>query len=211
MSDGNDDGGDLVIKSDEPYRYVAFCILSFLMLLFIWWWSAFPLLLSQFTHDYVRIGTPPSPNEFMSSRYGWDWVFVFLLVTNYFWFVLLPMAVALRKDLPELADVHLWFSDIYFWINLACFVALSVAWIGFCNTTGIGARYSICNSYFYCGKYFPSPWCPNTNIFTPDVSSMGLSVNAEFYTIWWSCLIFLLLVYMSWSMNFSLRKYRILY
>lgn len=195
------------------YRYVLVCLVSFGCFLFAWWWTAFPLLLIQFTHDFVRIGTPPSPNELMSARYSLLDYFPILVVTlgNYLPIVMLPLAVLMRRQVPEIGDAIRWFIGLVGITTIVCLILLLITWGFFCNGAGSG-RYSACNDYRWCGRYFPSPWCPNTNIFFPvDVSMEAMSRNDEFFSIIWGCLIYLMLLYFTYKITKeALPKYKIL-
>lgn len=186
-------------------RYAWAIVVSFISLGFFMFWVCRPLLHAKFTHGYARMGQVPMPNEFMSARYGWDWVILFLGAFNYTYIVLLPMSLLMR-NIGEIGEVHGFFARIMLVPNAISFAALLVImWIFSCN----GGRYQWASSLNYCGINPGNAWCPNTGLFTPDVSTQACVISDELWTAWWSTIVFIMLCWIHGLVNASLTRFQV--
>lgn len=174
-------------------HFVGASIFIFLSSIFCFYYVAFPLTHLKFTHEYPRFGTPPSPNEFRSSRYTWGWVFIYIFtVLNLMLPFLLAMAVT-NNTTPEYAKIHFFMSRIAITMSLIGFVGMSVVWLFFCNTGFV--EYTFCHDRRWCCVQYASSveaskWCPNATPCVPSVSGSELSRRDEFFQIWLISLLF---------------------
>ena len=193
------------------YRFIMLFITTTPMMFFMWWWTAYPLTLVKFTHEFIDIVKASPPGELLSSRYGLvDWVPTLLLCSNYLYLIMLPLAVLFRRDAPEIGDATVWFTPLIGAITAAIWLIFSVwDWWLSCNGAGAG-RYSFCNAYTWCGKFADAVWCPNNMPFLSG-SDLDLKINDEFFTLWWSCFVFAVFAYITWSLVGSqLRRNKVL-
>jgi hypothetical protein len=174
-------------------HYVGGIVFVMASMLFCFYWCGFPLSNIYFTDGYTRFGTPPSPNNWESSRYTWLYWCVWLVTLN----LLLPYllsAALLNNTVPEYAKFHYWISFVFIWLNIINWIMLSIIWLFFCNGSGTYGN-SACNSIYWCCVYFAasptaSQWCPNVGPCIPDVTS--LARNDEFFQAWLFAALFIL-------------------
>lgn len=207
ISRGLSPDGEAVYNVEWPpvpiRRYVWSTLFLILSTGLIFYWTALPLVNSIFDDGYPRSGTPPSPNEFQSARYLFDWWLVWVLTLN----ALVPFcfALALTNNLvEEYARMHDWISSIFVWINGAVVVMLTVQWLFFCNGTFLPMGRA-CADYRNCCVNFPAPWCPNTMPCTPAVAS--LDRNHEMLQHWVFGIVFGVMSYFHRLINRDLTRF----
>lgn len=140
------------------------------------YWAAVPLLNTLYLNGYPRFAVPPSPNNFESTLYGFQWWMIWLLVLNIFPIMIFLLALTSNKNFftPWL---HYWTAVIVIIISLVVTLVLGGIWIFNCNWSY--SALSICKSYLWCCTNFANAptICPNT---TPCPQSVNLCINAEF-------------------------------
>ena len=178
----------------------SFCFLN----VGIWYIWVISLINTQFLDGIPQLGTMPSygnipPYGYVTERYGLNWALVFMLALN----VLLPMTLSYalaNNKIDSCRRLHQFFATWLIAANLVVFILLTVLWPFYCNTSASGLE-TACNSYQYCGVYYPSPYCPNNSPFIPAVSSGDLHRNYEMYMHWIFSLVFFVLS--CWNLNQS--------
>jgi hypothetical protein len=202
-------GGQSSLYPEVPLRrYIGGTLFLFASALLYWYWLAFPFLNTIFTHGYPRLGSPMAL-EFLSARYGWDWVHIYLLALN----VLLPLSLAFamtNNRVEEYTRLHAWFATLFMVINIWVVLVLSWRWLFYCNNA-YTAMHSACNDYRYCCVFFPSSWCPNTAMCTPSVTSAVLQRNNEMLQNWAFGFAFFLLAVWNRSINSDLKEFGVLH
>lgn len=197
------------VNGTSPRHFVGGTLFIMASMLFCWYWVAFPLSDMYFVDGYTRIGTPPAPNNWKSSRYSWEWWHIWLLGLN----MLLPYLLAsamLNNELPEWSRIHYFCARILLLVNTWAFVGLSVQWLFLCNNSLVPWA-TACNDKRWCGVYFASSvsaaeWCPNTTPFFPDVTGDQLSRSGEFFQAWLFSLLFILWALAHRAVNAGLRQ-----
>ena len=186
--------------------YVGATLFSFFSAGICFYWAAFPLVNTVYTHGYTAI------NQFNSSRYQWDWWFVWLLSFN----VALPLMfqhAITNNGTGVWGKIHKLLCGLVIWINIVSLGALTVQWIFFCNNSASGL-YSACNDYRWCGRYFGGTGgiCPNGVMFPGDfnVEYSDLSRNTEMLTHWIYCFVFTVHAWIHISVNADYIGYGIL-
>jgi len=181
-------------------RYVGATLFIFFTTGFLWYWTAFPLINTIYIHGYPR-----NFEHFQSSRYLWDWWFVWVQGLN--WFLPLLMAMSMtNRSLDPIAKVHRFFATMGMVSNAIVFIALTILWVGFCNT-GYSAIYSACNDYHWCEYYANTVWCPNGAATFTD----SLYRNSEATQTWAFSLVFGVFSIWYYTINDDLKGYGIFY
>ena len=168
-------------------------------------WYALPLANTIFFHGYAQLG---SADTFVSARYGWDWVHIFLLTLNQ----LLPASLAwalANADVEEWTRFHRWLSQSAVRVNLWVFLVLTVRWLLFCNTPFSDGS-TACNDYRWCCVFWPSDWCPNYSACGTAFDFLDLSRNMEHVVNWAFSLVFALLAVWNVQINLDLRAFGVL-
>lgn len=189
-------------------RFVNTTLFIFLCLGAYFYWASIVLNHTYFAHGYQRFGTPPSPGAFLSARYGFDWWTIWLLSLN----VLPPMMLcfALTNNKIETYTIlHRWLAIMAIVVCIWCFVNLTWRWLLACNSAYSGSS-SSCNDYRWCCVYFPSDWCPNNAMCTPDVTSSELGRNPENFQHWLFTFVFFVLAIWNYSINGDLIRLGVL-
>lgn len=171
------------------------------------YWAAFPLWNTVYIYGYPLLAIPPSPGPFYSSRYSYQWWFVWMLASNIAPPLLFLIAANFRKS--TLA------SSAFYWLNVLVVIASTASllcfvyvWIFDCNY-GWSSN-SICNDYRYCCEQFANApsICPNTTPCPPG--NVRLYPNPDFIQHLIFALIFTLLAsVMSW-IYYRMRKYKVI-
>lgn len=194
----------LVIKRIPLRRFVTAYLFIFFHSGFLYYWRAWPLANTIFVNGIVQLGTSA---EWVSARYGWDWWCVWLLGLN----TLLPLTLAwavTNNRIEEWTRLHGWIARMSIYVNLAVFIILTVRWPLFHNTPFSGG--SPGNHDGWCCYFFPSPWCPNNSVCSPDVS-LGDLVRSDPMTQHWAfSLVFFLLGVWNRDVNTDFRDFRVL-
>lgn len=186
--------------------YVGGTLFAFFSAGICFYWMGFPLVNTMYTYGYTSL------NQFNSSRYQWDWYFVWLLTFNIF----LPLTFAhalTNNGVGVWGRIHRFFAFIVIWINLLVLGALTFQWIFFCNNSGSGSH-SACNDHRWCGVYFAEPGGQCTNgvaFLSPHhVEYANLHRNQEMTTHWIYCFVFTIHAWMHLAVNADFKEYGIL-
>lgn len=181
-----------------------FMILNFAVFLY---WAAFPLLNTLYLNGYPRFAVPPSPNNFESTLYGYQWWMVWLLVLNIFPIAIFLYAMASNKSFfgPWL---HYWTAVIVIIIALIVTLVLGGIWIFDCNWSHSGR--SLCRDYRWCCNYFSSAPTLCGNV-TPCPGTINLSINDEFLQHFIFSIVFWVLTGIQVWLNIRMRKYGVFY
>lgn len=179
---------------DNTRHYVGGCLFVLFSSLVFLYWVCVPLNDTQFTYGYPRLATPPSPNGFKTSRYGWDWWLIWVLTLN----GLLPILLAfslMKSNYKEFSKIHIFLAAIWTFGNLVLFFWLWIRSCFNCNT-GYSFYNSACNDPRWCCKYFgatpdAAEWCPNTTPCVPDVTD--LAITPQYFQHWLFSMFFALL------------------
>lgn len=191
-------------------HYVEATLFLLANIVFIWYWVGFPLNNSYYLNGYPRFGTPPSPNNYLSSRYSYEWWCQWLVGLN----IILPFLFSdalLYNNLREFADLHYHCSRFAQFYNLVVFIMLSINWLLFCNS-GSFPNFTMCSSPVWCCVYFASSfqdsmWCPNVTPCVPNVTS--LSVTSAFFQTWLFSLLFILWSFLHEGINSRFTTYSV--
>lgn len=165
-------------------------------------WLAFPLINTQYTHGYPLLGAE-LPGPFRSARYEWNWWSMYILT----WNALVPMSFVMaltHNRLKEWANIHKLICLLALLANVVAFVMLTVEWIGFCDT-GYSGYHSNCNNDLWCCYFAGNDWCPNA----PCVFSVALgdlTRNWEATVSWWMSLAFGVVAFLHILYNVNLRR-----
>jgi len=171
------------------------------------YWAAFPLWDTIFINGFPLLGIPPSPGPFYTTRNGYQWWFLWFLVSNLAPPMLFFIAINFRRS--NLA------SNALFWLTLlvsiVTFASLAVfigVWIFDCNYSW--SSDSICNDYRYCCELFStaSATCPNVTPCPPG--NITLYPNPDFIQHIIFGFIFLLAGTVETWLVYRLRKYKII-
>lgn len=170
---------------ESPRYYVGGCLFFFLCILPFLYWVCVPLNDTQFVHGFPRFATPPSPNGFKSSRYGYDWWLLWSLSLN----GLLPMLLLfalLKSNYKEFSKIHLVLSALFTFANIILFFWIWGRLVFTCNT-GYSQVNTACNDPQWCCVYFAATpeaakWCQNTTPCSPAVTT--LSISSQYYQHW---------------------------
>lgn len=207
ISPSTDNAGGVRVK----YRhFVSATLFSMAILVYTFYYIAFPLAQLKFTHGYTRFGTPPSPNNFRSDRYTWSWVIIYISsAASLIMVYLLPFAM-LNNTVPEISQLHYWWSRATSRATIIIFILLSIIWLSFCNR-GF-PDYTFCNDLRACCVYYMSSfdgakWCPNTTPCTPNFTSGDLTRTDDFFQIWLFTLFYSVWALANKSVNKDLRSY----
>jgi hypothetical protein len=151
-------------------------VLSWLFLLVLAYWAAGPLHDTPYIYGYPTIGIPPGPNQFVSTLYGWQWAFVWLLISNYAPPIIFLLAMNLPKH-PLVTFTHFWASIISGIMTIVSFATLLVTIFVDCNWSYSNG--SICSDPLWCCIYFASApnLCPNV---APCPGTINLYPNSSF-------------------------------
>lgn len=180
-------------------------VISLIYLLLFVYWAAFPLWDTIFIDGFPLFGIPPGPGPFYSTRYSYQWWFLWMLTLNFMPPYLFFIAAIRRKSYLA-SSAYFWLS---FLVQLITFVAVIVficVWIFSCNYWFSGD--SICNSPLYCCQHFADApgICPNV---TPCIAgNVTLYPNPDFIQHIIFGFIFLLAGIVELWMYYRLRKYR---
>lgn len=173
-------------RSPTYRHFVGGTLFAFFTLAIFFYWAAFPLLNTLFIHGYPRFAIPPSPNEFKSARYGYDWWLIWILTLNGILPLLLMMSM-MENRIQEYARVYFFIAAFIAIADIVVFVWLLGRACFTCNIYNTPQN-TACNDYRWCGvpgfgfgmgsTAEGREWCPNVGPFNPPVASAHL--NAEY-------------------------------
>lgn len=179
-------------------------VISFIYLGLFVYWAAFPLWNTIFVFGYPLRGVS---DLFYSTRYGYQWWFLFFLSFNLAPPMLLFFAINFRKSYLA-GNAFFWLTVLVSITTFASLVVFLGVWIFDCNYSW--SADSICNDYRYCCQFFSSARaiCPNV---TPcNGVSVTLYPNPDFIQHIIFSFIFLLAATVENWLVYRLRKYKII-
>lgn len=182
-------------------RYVGPTLFLLLTAGIFFYWSGIVLVNTIWTDGY------PHYNQYVSSRYAYEWWTVWLLTLNAVPILVFALSLA-NNTIEEFTRMHKWFSIMGIILNIYVAVALAVLWIFFCNSSYSGG--AACNDYRWCCVNFPSVWCSNTVPCIPAVTASELVRNAEMTQHFIFAFVFLVLSTFHVSINGDLREFKVL-
>jgi len=185
--------------------YAIICVALFA------YWAAVPLYNTALIHGYPRFPVPPSPNNYESWRYGWQFFAIFALVFN-----IVPVfgfLGAIISDKSKAGPMFFWASTVIMGIvNAIVLIYFILLWIFSCNGSwfGFDNAGSICNDYRWCCLYFADAPHICANI-TPCPGTIRLFANAEFIQHVLFALVFFMLNVIGLWVQRRMKVYKVFY
>ena len=173
------------------------------------YWAAVPLYNTMLIYGYPRFSVPPSPNNFESWRYGWQFYAIFALVFN-----IVPIygfLGALISNETKAGPIFFWASTVVMAIvDSIVLVYFILLWIFSCNGSwfGFDNAGSICNDYRWCCLYFADAPHLCANI-TPCPGSITLFANAEFVQHVFFAFVFILMNVVGLWVQHRMKVYKL--
>lgn len=175
------------------------------------YWAAIPLYNTALIHGYPRFPVPPSPNNYESWRYGWQFFAIFILVFNVV--PIFGFLGAMISDKSKAGPMFFWGSTVIMAIlNGAVLIYFILLWIFSCNGSvfGFDNSGSICNDYRWCCTYFASAANICANI-TPCPGTIRLFANWEFIQHVFFAFVFILMNVIGIWVQQRMKVYRVFF
>ena len=186
----------VVVKATTKQTGIGFGVfVAFLYMAVYTYWVMFPLLNTLYINGYPLFAIPPSPGQFESTLYNYQWVMILFLSFNMFPIFTFLFAIITNKS-PFSRVVFYWTTVFVTLLSFIATLVLGGVFLLDCNwpnyewfswlewlriwLNSLPAGESICNDYRWCCTHFADAptLCGNVTPCIPEVTNLG--ANAEF-------------------------------